>query len=161
MKVKISTYPKGSSEREIDVHIDPTDTWSMDVTLSYIIVPMLKQLKETKHSAPDTEDIDVPEHLRSTSCSTKSEEWWESDANYFARWDWIMGEMIWAFEQYQTDWADQFYTGNADFRVNEDGLLVEGPNHTMQFDKESHQKHVDRMKHGRMLFAKYYECLWD
>ena len=38
------------------VKIDYWDTWSMDHTLSYIIVPMLKQLKATKHGAPYVDD---------------------------------------------------------------------------------------------------------
>jgi hypothetical protein len=49
------------------IKIDKWDTWSMDHTLSPIILPMLKQLKEVKHGAPNVEDEDVPEHLRSTS----------------------------------------------------------------------------------------------
>ncbi len=41
-------YPK------IDyVKIDHWDTWSMDYTLSHIIVPMLKQLQKTKHRYND------------------------------------------------------------------------------------------------------------
>ena len=68
----------------------------MDVTLSYIILPMLKQLKETKHSAAEVDDKDVPKKLRSTS-ATKKESEWEIDSNWFARWDWVLDEMIWAF----------------------------------------------------------------
>ena len=45
--------------------IDRWDTWSMDHTLGHIALPMLKQLRETKHGAPNTDDEDVPEYLRS------------------------------------------------------------------------------------------------
>ncbi len=43
----------------------------MDYTLSHIVVPMLKQLKETKHGAPFVDDEDVPEELKSTSAPPK------------------------------------------------------------------------------------------
>ena len=46
------------------VKIDRWDTWSMDHTLAFIILPMLKQLKADKHGAPFVDDEDVPEHLR-------------------------------------------------------------------------------------------------
>ena len=49
------------------VKIDYWDTWSMDHTLSPIILPMLKQLKETKQGSPFVDDADVPEHLWSTA----------------------------------------------------------------------------------------------
>ena len=64
MKIKIGPYPEYrwyhyylhklgiKNETKISVHIDNFDTWSMDYTLSYIIEPMLKQLKVTKHGAP-------------------------------------------------------------------------------------------------------------
>jgi len=53
------------------VKIDRWDTWSMDHTLAHIIITMLKQLKETKHGAPCTDDEDVPEYLRSHMAQPK------------------------------------------------------------------------------------------
>jgi len=78
------------------VKIDKWDTWSMDYTLSHIIVPMLKQLKETKHGSPNVDDEDVPENLRSTAAPAKENDW-DIDDNHFKRWDWFLDEMIWAF----------------------------------------------------------------
>jgi hypothetical protein len=57
------------------VKIDRWDTWSMDHTLAEIILPMLKQLNETKHGAPHTDDEDVPEYLRSYMAQPKENEW--------------------------------------------------------------------------------------
>jgi hypothetical protein len=53
------------------VKIDTYDTWSMDHTLADIILPMLKQLRETKHGAPQDDDADVPEYLRSHMAQPK------------------------------------------------------------------------------------------
>jgi hypothetical protein len=84
-------------KRRFSVRIDKYDTWGMDSTLSPIILPMLRQLKETKHGAPCTDDADVPEYIRSTYAPPKENEW-DVDVYHFYRWDWIMDEMIFAFE---------------------------------------------------------------
>ena len=49
---KFCQWFESKRKRKIKVKIDNYDTWSMDHTLAYIIVPMLKQLHETKHGAP-------------------------------------------------------------------------------------------------------------
>jgi len=84
------------------VKIDHHDTWSMDHTLSYIILPMLKQLRDTQHGAPLVDDEDVPEELKSTTAPVKEDEN-DVDGNHFKRWDWVLNEMIWAFEQKVSD----------------------------------------------------------
>ena len=154
------------------VKIDKWDTWSMDSTLSIIILPMLKQLNATKHGAPTTDDADVPEGLRSTDAPPKENEW-DVDENWFKRWDWIMDEMIWAFEQKQPDcdWEHQYYSGVHDtsFRAIEwdaagKALLheqVKGPNDTFKIDTEGMNKHQERINNGMKLFGKYYQGLWD
>ena len=154
------------------VKIDKWDTWSMDSTLSIIILPMLKQLRANKHGAPTTDDADVPEGLRSTDAPPKEDEW-DVDENWFKRWDWIMDEMIWTFEQKQPDcdWEHQYYSGVHDtsFRAIEwdaDGkaLLheqVKGPNNTFKVDREGLDKHQERINNGMKLFGKYYQGLWD
>ena len=41
------------------VKIDKEDTWSMDHTLADIVLPMLQQLRATKHGSPNVADEDV------------------------------------------------------------------------------------------------------
>jgi len=89
-------YPD-EGEREIKVEIDPYDTWSLYHNLAYIIHPLLIQLKDNKQGAPFVDDEDVPEHLRSTAAAPKENEW-DTDSLHFVRWDWVLDEMIWAFE---------------------------------------------------------------
>ena len=157
------------------VKIDNYDTWSMDTTLTPIILPMLKQLKETKHGAPFTEDADVPERLRSTTkAAIKSKkESWDTDCNHFKRWDWILDEMIWAFEQLaMDDWEAQFHTGehdtlwvpSKDLDANGKPLtyqMKKGPRDTSKFDKKGYMKHSARIDNGTRLFGKYFRSLWD
>ena len=143
------------------VRIDPWDTWSMDHTLADIILPMLKQLQATKHGAPHTEDEDVPEYLRSYMAQPKENEW-DTDSLHFMRWDWILSEMIWAFEQKVNDDADsQFFDhsecGDEKFPWNQDGQYVS----KIKYDSEGHAKWQERKSNGFRLFGKYLEALWD
>jgi hypothetical protein len=143
------------------VRIDPWDTWSMDHTLADIVLPMLRQLKATKHGAPHTEDADVPEYLRSHMAQPKENEW-DTDSLWFMRWDWILAEMIWAFEQKVTDDADsQFFDhsecGDETLPWNQDGQYVS----KIKYDREGHAAWQARKDNGFRLFGKYYEALWD
>jgi hypothetical protein len=143
------------------VKIDFWDTWSMDHTLADIILPMLKQLQETKNGAPYTDDEDVPEYLRSHMAQPKENEW-DTDSLHFMRWDWILAEMIWAFEQKVDDEADSKFfdyseCGDEKFPWNDDGQYVS----KVKYDKEGHEKWQNRKRNGFRLFGKYYENLWD
>ena len=127
MRVRIGPYRKNRAER---IEIEPFDTWSMDSTLSMIIHPMLVQLKETTHGYPNelTEE----------------------------RWNEILDEMIWAFDQKNKDeWEDQFY-----------GPYIENPDkplggHFEWIDRKGINAHHDRMTAGFRLFGEYFENLWD
>ena len=148
------------------VKIDKWDTWSMDSTLAHIILPMLKQLKATKHGAPFVDDEDVPEELRSTSAPPKEDD--HVDDNHFKRWDWVLDEMIQAFEcKLNEDWEEQYFTGECDYIFVKDesdsniSRMVEGPKHTRKTDWDAFHAHVERNRNGYRLFGKYYEGLWD
>ena len=150
------------------VKIDKFDTWSADHTLAHIILPMLKQLQEHKHGAPFVDDEDVPEELKSTSAPPKENEW-DTDDNHFKRWDYVLDEMIQAFECLVNEkWAEQYSTGECDYQTvaeeNKFGKvyrLVEGPNHTRETDYVALAAHELRNKNGFRLFGKYFNALWD
>ena len=148
------------------IKIDRWDTWNMYVTLAQITLPMLLQLKAAQHGCPFTHDDDVPEHLRSTMVPPKAEEY-DVDANHWARWDWIMGEMIWAFEQLQPDcdWEAQYRTGELKWTW---GPKDDNNCREMIFDRENYhcddaaiKQHQQRIDNGLRLFGKYYQSLWD
>lgn len=139
MKVEIGPYVD-EGDQKVEIQIDPWDTWSMDYTLSLLIHPMLKQLKLNKHGAPVVDLNDVPKNLRPTEdevveYKTKG----ETDPKFFDRWDWVMDEMIWAFEQ----------------KANDDEAWA---TYTNELDR---LKHANRVQNGFRLFGKYYEALWD
>jgi hypothetical protein len=157
------------------VKIDRWDTWNMDHTLSNIILPMLKQLKATKHGSPLVDDDDVPTELKSWACWPKENEW-DTDGNHFARWEYVLDEMIFAFEcKVDDSWEDAFREGEHDILwvpVDAKGNEVpkgehkyyqmkDGPNHTYKCDYEGMMVVQKRIDNGFRLFGKYYQGLWD
>ena len=152
------------------VKIDYYDTWSMDHTLADIILPMLKQLNTEKHGAPNVADEDVPMELQSWTSPAKAE--YDVDGHHFARWEWVMNEMIFAFESKVNDgWQEKFYSGVSDMKSvpcawDENGKptlysLKEGPNHTYKCDYDGVAEVQKRITNGFRLFGKYFEALWD
>jgi hypothetical protein len=159
------------------VKIDRWDTWSMDHTLAHIILPMLKQLKEKQQGAGFVDDQDVPEGigLRSTEALPKENEW-DTDSNHFARWDWVMNEMIFAFEcKIDDSWEDAFRQGEIDMLwvpVDVHGNEVpkgehkyyqmkDGPKNTYKCDYDGMKVVQNRIDNGFRLFGRYYQNLWD
>lgn len=167
MKIKIGDYPKHrfyhnwlynwlgySPKQKQKICIHKYDTWSMDHTLAPIILPMLVQLKATKHGSPWVDDEDVPKDLRSTSAPPKENEW-DTDDNHHLRWDWILDEMIWAFNQKcRDDWESDYYEYEDD-DTERYGLKL------VREDREGSKAHHQRMINGFKLFGTYFENLWD
>ena len=170
---KLLAWIDSKKKRKISVHIDRWDTWNMETTLGYIIRPMLQQLHANKHGAPWVDDEDVPEHLRSTAARELTQEERDNghtDDNHFKRWDWVLDEIIFAFESLEgginEDWEEQFTSGEYDYqfkKTDEDGTsqLVRGPNHTAETDWDGHRAYGKRIQRGFCLFGKYYQNLWD
>ena len=160
------SWVHSKKHRKIQVHIDPWDTWSLDNTLAHIILPMLVQLKATKHGAPYVDLKDVPKELHGKKLTKKQKDNGEVDDKHFERWDWVLDEMIFAFETKVNDgWEDQFETGESDiqWKTLEGGMseMVRGPNDTREYDWEGRKKYQERISNGFRLFGKYYENLWD
>lgn len=166
---KFLTWLDSKKKRKVQIHIDSWDTWSMDHTLALIILPMLKQLQATKHGSPIVDDKDVPKALRSTEAAPVKD--WETDDNIHKRWNWVLNELIWAFEQIADDDNDaQFHDGTYDIQwkkagVDDDGNelteMISGPKDTHTFNKKAYIKHHKRIQRGTTLFGKYFRGLWD
>jgi hypothetical protein len=165
------------------VKIDRYDTWSMDHTLADIILPMLKQLRDTKHGSPMVDAEDVPEELRRVGYEDGSSQFilkFEDQEQYqkdswditHRRWEWVLNEMIFAFEHLiDESWEEAYRSGEIDTQSvpcewDENGkptlyIFEDGPNHTYQCDYDGMRKVYDRMDNGFRLFGKYYRGLWD
>lgn len=168
---KVCQWIESKKKRQVYVRIDRYDTWGLDSTLALIALPMLRQLQATKHGAPSVDDDDVPENLQSTSAAPKENDW-DTDSNHFKRWDWVLAQMIFAFECKCDDtWQDKYSSGEHDLQSNpcawdETGKptlyeMIRGPKDTYQCDYEALSAHQAKITNGFRLFGKYYENLWD
>ena len=170
-------------ERKIKVKIHDYDSWSVDSTLSVIIYPLLKQLRDTMHGSGFVDMEDVPENLRYIDHSDDMH-WQQTRFDFYdeatdmiecdihTRWKWVIDEMIWAFEQLQPDcdWEEQYWitrpqldwSNKSEFTDEEKKVgrrlkwKVKGV-----CDWDGRQKHQDRINNGLRLFGKYYQSLWD
>lgn len=140
-------------ERREIVKIDNFDVWNMDHTLAIIILPMLKLLKEKKHGAPSVDDCDVPDYLKSMNAPRVKNNW-DIDTNFFLRWNYVLDEMIFAFECHVDDsWEDNYRTGIIDFENRN--------NDTYECDYEGMKVQYDRIQNGFVLMGKYFQNLFD
>jgi hypothetical protein len=154
-------WVESKKRRQIYIRIDKYDSWSADHTIALIAVPLLKQLQLSKHGAPNVDDVDVPEGLglRSYETDVVKESEYDTDPNHFKRWDWVLGEIIWALEQKTSDTADsQFYSKvdpslkTKDFEKSMENIMI---------DMVGLQDWQARKTRGYKLFGKYFENLWD
>ena len=166
---RICEWIDSKKKRKVKVKLHSYDTWDIDSTLSYIVIPLLKQFKEQDGGYGMVDDEDVPEEIRSYNAPPKENEW---DMDSFAedRWNHVLDEMIWAWSQEHPDcdWESQYHTGKFDITFKDtviDGEevseMVTGPNDTHVFDSEGYKKHSDRIQKGLILFGKYLTSLWN
>jgi hypothetical protein len=132
-------------KRKVKIKLHDYDTWNTDFTLSLIILPLIKQFRANKYGTPFVPDGDVPAELgiRSTDLPKKENEH-EWDDNCHKRWDWVLGEVEWTFEQLvDPDSDDKFFkkTGEEifDFELDNEGLKKE---------------YDERIQRGLILFGK-------
>lgn len=157
--------PRRTNTNKIKLH--NYDTWSFDMTMAPIILQGLKNIRDAKQGAPYVADEDVPDELKSSAAPPKENEW-DLDDNFFKRWDWVINEMIWAFEHINDDsWEDALYSGGwdivSDEITTEDGKMFEtkfGENSTIKYDKKTADEMYARINRGTILFGKYYRNLW-
>ena len=128
-------------KRKIKVTIHDEDLWAMDRTLGYIILPMLKRLKEIKHGSPFVDYEDVPENLRPTEEANDSNGY--TDNTIHERWAYVLDEMIWSFEQITNDSGSYMKPDGSRWTTEE--LIATRK----------------RESNGFRLFGKYYQGLWD
>jgi len=140
MKVKISDYPNEGGDRKVKVEISRFDVWSLDNTLAYVIHPALVKFKENLSGTARTDVEDAPQFPDDDDVGNEI-------AGYSRdRWNFILDEMIFAFENVNVHWEEQFY-------VNESVSWNE-------CNQAGVKAFEERMRNGFRLFGKYYQALW-
>jgi hypothetical protein len=178
MKVKIGRYPKGDTERRISIDIERFDTYSVDHTLAYIIMPLLVQLKHTKHGIPtEFAEVGGANYDSQESFDFYKETHNDSFEEGCKRWDEVLDKMIWSFQQLidddyeakyrhgdsEFDWVktDKQYPNPVTGKLEDTFQMVDKFPEQHWTDYEGMRKHEERIQEGLELFGKYYRNLWD
>lgn len=174
MKSFIGTYRKN---RSINIKIDKHDTWSMDNTLAYIILPMLVQLRDTANGVP-SEFSNVGgadwEQQQCFDFYQESHDW--AFNKKIKEWDIILDKMIWSFEQLVFENKNDYHYGEFKFsfektknkahnpltnKSEELSELVDLNPQGHYYDHHGALLYDQRIQEGLELFGKYYRNLWD
>lgn len=177
MKVEITRWKTNSKEdkwrkgsiKKCVVEVGYGDDWNCDWTIATIVLPLLKKVKENKHSAPYVDEQDVPEELRPPVGVDRDDpnHPWE-DENFFKRWEHILDEIIFAMEEIASDNANEPspYTkegemvfGEIDKTTGVGSITFEGYEETKD-SREAYNNYHARIRNGCRLFGVYFQNLW-
>lgn len=178
MKVKIGKYPKGNLDRHISVEIERHDTFSMDHTLAYIILPLLIQLKETKMGVPhEFAEVGGADYDQQDSFDFYKETHKECFDIACERWNDILDKMIWSFQQLvDDDYEEKYRHGKSEYdwvksdktfpnpisgKVEDTYQMIDKNPKEHWTDYEGMRVHEERIQEGLNLFGKYFRNLWD
>jgi len=178
MKVNLGKFPKTQGARKIDIEIESHDTWSLDHSLAYIILPALIQLKETKHGIPgEFADVGGEDWTDQQPLDFYKESYAEAFEEGCKRWDEVLDKMIWSFQQLALEDYDQLYHhGKVELDWEKTDKTFPNPVTGVDeatyrmvdknpdehwYDSVGHKLHEERIQEGIDLFAKYYRSLWD
>ena len=157
MKIRLGRPGDGRCKNIIQ--IDEWDTWSMDWTLAPILLPMLIQLKKTKHGTP----CSMPAFEEDEKYPYEWSE--ETSEKALQQWNDILDKMIWSFTQLSSEdkGEDQFWIKKPDFPPKRDNLpdgsILWKP--SGKLDNEGLKAHYVRIQEGLELFGKHFQDLWD
>jgi hypothetical protein len=153
-------------KRTVKVKIHNYDVWNMGDTLAIVILPMLKELKRQKQGCPWSDHEDGPWYYKFDRYD-EEHNWDEKGSYSHGRWDWIMDEMIWTFEQLTNEDHEDAYwleRGEIDWdhkEPDENGCTPLIWKKESRVDWDGLKKHNDQIQNGLRLFGKYYQNLWD
>ena len=144
-------------KRKEYVKLDHYDHWNANHTLALIILPVLKALREHQHGSGDVDLSDVPERLWPDQLAGANNNY--TDDTIHARWQWVLDEMIWAFEQEVDEDDEAKFYDHTDANDPKDDLMTQVSK--MKVDRDGLEAHQERKANGFRLFGKYYQNLWD
>lgn len=177
MKVNIRKFNSGPTERKMNIQIDKWDTYSMDHTLSVIILPLLLQLKDSKMGVPSEFVNSIGHDLDGNYYFDFINE--DSNAVFDAgckKWDEVLDKMIWSFQQIVFgDYDDAYHHGKFEFDWQKTKPMINPLTGKMEsmsemkdknpnghwYDHVGHQLHEERIQEGLNLFGKHYRDLWS
>jgi len=176
--MKVTIKKPSKSSQKVDIKIDNFDTWSLDHTLSRIILPALLQLKNNKSGIPGQfAMVGGEDYIEQQSFDFYHETQKEAFEVKAKEWDEIFDKMIWSFQQIALeDYGQLYHHGESDYdfiKSNDKHLnpITNKMEHVYEmkpkepdkswYDYEGHKLHEERIQEGLELFGKYYRHLWD
>ena len=168
--MKISSYKR--DHRKINIEIDPSDVWSMDSTLSLIILPLLLEYKEqmSLHGGVPSDclvDVGGDPNDSQLSFVFYTETYQDGVELGAIAWEEIIDKMIWAFQQIAlTDYESKYHTlvNPAPPAKSPTTTLKDSfENYTKRYDYDHAGRvlHDERIQEGLNLFGKYFRALWN
>ncbi len=149
MKVSIGPYPK-KGKRKISVRIDEYDTWNMDHTLAHIIVPMLVQLKKTKHGTPN--EMFSEEY----SIILGMNDYWVEQKNGP-----LHKKIVQLEKEAIKKWNDTISKMIKSFKELRSGYKGEEKFYGKRPDRDGYAEYHRKLQEGLTLFGEHYRSLWD
>lgn len=132
MKVNIDQFNEKESDNVCEVEVASKDCWSLDYVLAQVIHPALVKFRSDLHSSARVDNEDVPEALRISPEKEETQSW-------MSRWEYVLDEMIWGFNQIASSEADEPQT----------------------YGKPDWDAYHKRLDNATRLFGKYYRNLWN
>ena len=179
MKVNIGRYPKGNSKRRIKIEVDNFDSWSLDSTMSWIILPVLIQLKYSMQGVPADFTKAIGNDVDGNYCFDFIKDDEDEVFNKGCEaWETAIDKMIWSFYQLslddefdskyhhgrmETEWkeSDHTYPNPITGKIEKTFEMIDKNPDDHWYDRVGHELHEKRIQEGLDLFAKYYRALWD
>lgn len=177
MKVHLGNYKKTGSTRRVDIEIEKFDTYSLDHTLAYIILPCLLQLKATKMGVPAEFSDQGGDWNNQDSFDFYKDSHNEAFELRCKEWELILDKMIWSFQQIvlddyeknyhhgqpKYDWekTEEKYLNPLNGKHEDTFRMVDKNPDDHWYDSRGHLEHENRIQEGLELFGKYYRHLWD
>jgi len=178
MKVNIGKFSPRNGNRKINVKIEKFDAWSLDNTLSLIILPALIQLKQSKMGVPgDFVNDSAEDYNDQATFDFMKEDKDEVFEKGCDAWDDTIDKMIWSFQQIALgDYDSKYHHGEMDIswkktdkqypnsvtgKMESTYQMVDHNPDEHWYDSVGHQLHEERIQEGLDLFGKYFRSLWD
>lgn len=142
------------------------DTWSLDASLSPIILSALIKFKETINEPSRKDWVGVPNQIMYELFPdvgyNYSDEQLEKGSEY---WNSILDKMIYAFNlKNEPNLKDYAFTFNHFTKNTEDGLTKVNisPTNQVEYDRyrADEETHWKKVEEGHLLFGKFFRSLW-
>ncbi len=140
------------------------DTYSAEPVLSDIVADWLQKFRDTLYENQDKDCIGCPHRILVDYLVDKSGYTNDEVKAGLNKWLELIDEMIYAFRNVEPDYTGGWIEGEGHGEETEEGMfqwrILPKDEQAYKAYQDECDKHYQQVKHGRELFAKYYDDLW-